>query len=173
MKIRNTLLSVVVASAFTASAFASSNVGVINLDNVFKATPQGTAAFTQLKTQLTPQVQAFQTQQTNLQQKMTTFQSDKKMTKAEKAAKKTQLLAQQQELQTSMQAFQASAQKQQQALLATFSDSVKAAAATVAKNDDLSVIITSQNAIYNTPDSDVTNEVIAIMEKAAPVAARS
>ncbi len=164
MKLKNTVLATAAALALVGSAMAATSVAIVDLNQVFQGTPQGSATFTALKAQLAPQVSALQVQQQTLQQQVTAFQSNTKLSKAQQQAQKNQLLAEQNKLQQTVQAFQKSANDQEQLLLTSFSTTMKTAVAQVAKQDGDDVVLSNQNALYNTQGTDITAQVIATMK---------
>lgn len=173
---KSKLLGLVLSSCFAASAFASSSVAIVDLTQVFQQVPQGAAAFNTLKQQLAPQVTQLQTQQQSLQSQANALDKNKKLSKAEIQTQKTQIESEGQTLQQNIQAFQQSAAKQEQALLATFGDQVKATVAQLAKQDGYDIVLSSQSSLYTAGDYDLTKQVVAALQQqaaAAPAAASS
>ena len=167
MKIKTSLLCVATSLALTTSAFAK-DVAIVNLDTVFQQAPQGNANFSLLKQQLTPQINQFEAQQKSLEKQIAAYDTNTKLSKTQKQTEKAKLITERTQLEQSLLSLQNEANQSQQALLSAFGDSVKTAVAQVAKADDIDLVLSSQNALYNEPKSDITNEVVAAM-KAMPV----
>ncbi len=150
---KSTILAFSLLSLITGSTFAASSVAVVDLTTVFQKVPQGSAAFQTLKSQLAPQLTQLQTQTTALQNN--------------KTLSKAQMTDQEQTLQQNIQNFQKSASEQEQALLSTFSTDVKNTVANIAKQNHYDVVISDQNTLYNTDESDITQAVVSALQQAA------
>lgn len=168
MKTKTALLCTLSALSFSISALAAHPVAIVNLDTVFQQAPQGSATFSNLKQKLSPQVTQFEAQQQSLQKQIAAFEKGKKSSKSQKQTEKTQLLEEQNKLQQGIMAFQATAKQQEQALLLAFGETMKTAVTQVAKDDGIDLVLSSQTALYNIPQTDITNEVITAM-KGMPV----
>lgn len=164
MTLKITLLATTAALSLASTAMAATTVAVVDLNQVFQGVPQGTPAFTTLKQQLAPQVAALQSQQQDLQQQVTAFQSDTKLTKSQQQTEKTQLLAEQNKLQQTIQAFQKSANDQEQLLLTSFGTAMKTAVSQVAKSDGDDLVLSNQSTLFNAQDTDITAQVIVAMK---------
>ncbi len=167
------IIALSLASLLSVSAFAGTNVALVDLTQVFQQVPQGSAAFTALKQQLAPQVTQLQTSQQNLQKQETALQNNKKLSKDQIASQQAQLAAQSQALQQQIQSFQQSATTQEQALLTTFGNDVKTTVAQIAKQNDYDVVFSSQSVLYNTDGVDITSKVISNLQQQAPTASSS
>lgn len=168
MKLKTTLLATVAALSLASTAMAATSVAVVDLNKVFQGVPQGAPAFATLKQQLSPQVTSLQNQQQSLQQQVTAFQNNTKLTKSQQQTEKTQLLAEQNKLQQAIQAFQKSANDQEQLLLTAFGTTMKTAVSQVAQRDGEDLVLSNQSTLFNVQDTDITTQVIAAM-KTMPV----
>ncbi|MCX7122189.1 MAG: OmpH family outer membrane protein [Gammaproteobacteria bacterium] len=167
MKIKTTVLSLSAGLFLTANLMAATTVGIVNLTTVFQNVPQGSAALASLKEELSPQVQALQTKQQSLQQQISAFNGNTKLSKKEAATQKAALLQQQTALQKTVQTFQQTATAQEQTLLATFNTNLKAASTSVAKADHVDLVLSNQTTLYSADSVDLTKQVVAAMQQSA------
>lgn len=161
------LLGLVLSSCVAATAFASSSVAIVDLTQVFQQVPQGATSFNSLKQQLAPQVTQLQTQQQTLQSQLNDLNNNKSLSKNELASQKAQLAAQGDTLQKNIQSFQQAAAQQEQTLLSTFGTDVKTAVAQLAKQNGYDVVFSSQTSLYTANDSDITKQVVGLLQQQA------
>ncbi len=171
--LKKKILGFALGSLLAGTVFAGSSVAVVDLTQVFQNAPQGSAAFASLKQQIAPQVNQLQTAQQNLQNQETALQANKSLSKKAKAQQQAALAAQSQSLQQNIQSLQQSASQQEQALISSFGNVVKTTVAQIAKQNGYDLVLTNQATLYNTDKTDITPQVLSLLQQQAAASAHS
>ena len=160
-----TLSVAILASAFTTS-YAETKIAIVNPVEIFNDSNSGSVSVQELENEMKPEAKALKQEQETIVQKMQTLQQNSStMTKDE-------LAKQQAEIQKEQQAFTVKAKKLQQKeyakkemLSKQFQSSFNNSVSSVAKQQGYNIVLTTQAVAYNKGVHDISNDVVALMNK--------
>ena len=147
----------------TMSAFAS-GVGVVNMKQVFKASPQVKQIKTQLTKRFAPRKAKLQKMGLTLQADLKTYQKNRSvMSKKKLAALQTKITTGEVKFRQAQGKFQQVVFAAQNKQLAVFMKSVKTAVRNIAVKDKLDVVIPQTDALYARTRLNLTKQVLSSM----------
>ncbi|ODN43640.1 OmpH family outer membrane protein [Piscirickettsia litoralis] len=170
------LLLAIMTLSLIAPAFAANTeklkVGVVNLQEVFKAVPQGEKALNAERTKLQADnkkaLDGLQGERKTLQEKVADFQRNAQiMSAADKEKKQAEIMKENQALQQKAINLQQMAQQDEQKVLASFNKAVGQAVITVASEQKLDLVLRQAATLYALKTMNITPAIIAQMEKSA------
>ncbi|MGJ3493933.1 OmpH family outer membrane protein [Piscirickettsia salmonis] len=174
-KIALTIISLnLLAPAFAAGAAAAEKlkVGVVNLQAVFKAVPQGektlSAERMKLEAENKKALGSLQGERKTLQDKVADFQRNSQiMSAADKEKKQAEIMKENQALQQKAINLQQMAQQDEQKVLVSFNKAVGEAVMTVAEQQKLDLVLRQAATLYALKTMNITQAIIKQMEKTA------
>lgn len=167
------LTSVLAASTLTYAAQATQmKFCVVNMENVFKAVPQGLTAVNGLKEKLQTEAKKIQTSSAQLQKDVSDLEKNKPtMSKSDYKTKHAALEKKAQALQTKYMGLQQGAQQQEQTFMTAYQKQFVQVVQTVGKKEACDMVFASTAVPYYNPKLDVTDAVIAAYPKTTAKAA--
>ncbi|ASG68582.1 membrane protein [Francisella halioticida] len=154
-----------ITAAFT-GAYADTKMAVVNPVEIFNDSDLGSVSVKKLENDLKPQATQLRQEQNNIMQQMKTLQENSAtMTKQELSQKQQQIQKEEQAFREKATVLQqkeyAAKDKLSKKFQASFDRSVKA----VAKQKGYNVVFTTQALAYVNGVTDISNEVITLMNK--------
>lgn len=160
--------AVVSAGLMSIQAQADVKIGTVDFLTVFQQAPQGNATLEALKAALKPQVDKLKTQQSALNDQLSTLERNAPTLSADDRKKQEDALAKQQDdFQQQVNQLKDDENKKEQAAADAFESALESAITTVAKSGHYDLILNTQAAPYSADSMDVTAQVVANMKKAA------
>jgi len=151
---------VAVVSTNAMAAADAGKFGVIDVQKIFASSPKVTAQKKSLMSEFTSKRDKLQASQKSLQAMMTKYKRNATvMSQSQKQALQTQIAAAQTKLMQMGHGYQQQAEQAQAQAMQKFVGQLKTAAATVAKKDNLAMILPTNAVIYAGDSMDVTKQV--------------
>lgn len=144
------------------SAFAAStiNVGVVDMDSIFKGSTQVKAESLKLTQQFSKRRASLMQMEQNLQKGLTDLQKNSAvMSKKQLTAKRSDVQQQEASLRQAQQKFQADVMAAQNKAMAQFMLKVRKAAADLAAKNHLAVILPKNAVLYAASNTDLTAQL--------------
>jgi len=161
-----TVLCLIVFSTLSFSAFASDmKVGVVNLQDVFKNSPQLASIKADLKKQFASREQKLIDQQKALDKQAKALNRNRSvMTAKQRAAKQKSLISQQTKLQKEQIKFQQTFMAARNKQLGKLFKKIKNAVSQVARKNDYDLVLTKQAVAYTSDKYNITNQVLKTLK---------
>lgn len=163
------LLATAAVSALGLAGLANAaDMGVVNVQQIFKNAPQGQAELVAVKSSLKPQITKLEKEHADLLKAVQAFQKNAPtMTAKKKKQEQTALQKKESDLQTKLTAMQHEEYKEGVAAASKFKAALDKAIGKVAKKDDLDLVIMKQAVLYKGHDvKDISSDVVQTMKNA-------
>jgi len=152
-------------AADTAAVPATSKMGVLDMQQIMKESPQVAALNKQLQDQFKPRQEKIAAAQKNMQNEIEKFKKDSTvMSNADKTKLEEKINADQTSLAKMGQSFQQDLNKAQGEAMQKFMGNLQTAVNNVAKQGKYSMIVNRAAVPYYDPSLDVTKQVLADMK---------
>lgn len=154
-----------IASISIASA-ANLKVGVLDVQKVMQQIPQVTAMQKKLKKQFSPQTKKITTTQNQLRADLTKFNKNRLVMKdSDKKALKKKIIKGQDDLRNLQINFQQQLMAAQRKAMQSILNDVEGAVNSIAKSENLDLVLTKASIAYNDDNMDITNQVVKKLKK--------
>jgi outer membrane protein len=166
MKTKAKLAAAIVTGLVAGSVLASTSVGVVNVEKVLDGSKSVQATKKKLQAEFKTKHEHLQVEQQSLETLMNNYKRNESvMSKTELKKMQKKIGAQQERLFKLGQLYAGQAEKAQAKVMKSFMTSFKSAAAAVAKQDKLSLVIPSATVIYSADSMNITKAVITQINK--------
>lgn len=157
MKLKVLLAALCLSCGVTAYA-ASSDIGVVDMNTIFKNSPQVQKKSKQLQTQFAKQRKSIMQMDQDLQKTLAALQKNSAtMSKKQLATKRAAAMKQEEAFRLAQQKFQSDVMTAQNSAMASFMVKVRAAAADLAKKDHLQIVLPKNAVLYSSSAADLTS----------------
>jgi outer membrane protein len=147
-------------------AYAETKIAVVNPVEIFNDSDLGSVSVKKLENDLKPQASKLKQQQNAIMQEMKELQANSAtMTKAQLEQKQKQIEQEQQQFAEKARVLQQKEYAAKDKLSKKFQASFDNAVATVAKQKGYNAVLTTQALAYVENVDDISNDVVAIMNK--------
>ncbi len=149
-----------------ATAFASVKVGIIDLPQILQNSPQVKAINTKLKNEFKPQQEKIASAQANIRSEAEKLAPNKaeSLKPEQKKAIQDKIMAKQKELQQMVVSFQQKVGDAQENAMKSFMKKIDDAVESVAKKDDLDLVLLKPAVVYASNTVDVTQAVMKALK---------
>ena len=165
---KKTLLAVSTACCLLlgSTAFAELKMGVIDVNKIFRESPQVAAAKTDFKKKFEGREKALNDAQKDFQKAIETFSKNSPTMKDDaRKAEQQKIIDQQKKLQDMQMKFQNDANSAQEEALKDFSKKMESAVTKVAKDKALDLVVAKASLAYSKDELEITTDVLKIMKK--------
>jgi outer membrane protein len=160
------ILSLCVLTSTFVGAYAETKIAVVNPVEIFNDSDLGSVSVKKLENDLKPQASKLKQQQNAIMQEMKELQANSAtMTKAQLEQKQKQIEQEQQQFAEKARVLQQKEYAAKDKLSKKFQASFDNAVATVAKQKGYNAVLTTQALAYVENVDDISNDVVAIMNK--------
>lgn len=155
----------VAAVALCTSMAVADTIGTVNMEQIFKTSPQVKSINASLQKQFASKKEAIVKQGKGLQSDLQNFNKNKSVMSKSDAKKLAQKIAKEEaDLRTAQASFQQALFAAQNKAMKKFMGTVDAAVATVAKQDKLDLVLPKSGVVYAKDGKDITSSVVSAMK---------
>lgn len=152
---------------FMANSYAGTpiNIGILDVQKIMQSSPKIQAAGEKLKAKFTPQQNKIVAKQQELKNLMDKYNRDAPiMSDAVKQKLKDQIVAARKEYTTMSQNFEQELMQAQQEEMQKLTDDIQNTVTTIAKKNNLNIVLAKQAIIYSGDSKDITDQVLKAMK---------
>ena len=160
-----TLSAAILAAAF-ATSYADTKIAIVNPTEIFNDSNSGSVSVQELENEMKPEAKALKQEQETIVQKMQTLQQNSStMTKDELAKQQAEIQKEQQGFTVKARQLQQKEYAKKEMLSKKFQSSFNNSVSAVAKKQGYNIVLTTQAVAYNKGVQDISNDVVALMNK--------